>query len=149
MAVVDTGLAYEAAPGFLPSPDFGPGQFVPGIDLVDDDSVPLDENGHGTHVAGTIAEQVTRLGPSSASDYVTGIAYGAHLMPVRVLDASGVGSTEDVGAGILWAARNGADVINLSLNFDPMVSGCAQVPTVCSAIRKANSAGGARRRRGR
>ncbi len=141
VAVVDTGLAYVPALGFLPSPDFGPTQFVPGIDLVDDDATPLDENGHGTHVAGTIAEQVTTIQPSSVDDYLTGIAYGARLMPVRVLDASGVGSTDDVGAGILWAARSGADVINLSLNFDPTVSSCAQVPTVCAAIRKATKAG--------
>ena len=62
-------------------------------------------------------------------------------MPVRVLDADGVGSTDDVAAGILWAARNGADVINLSLNFDPMVDRCGDVPTVCTAIRKATKAG--------
>lgn len=142
VAVVDTGLAYASAPGgYLPSPDFGMAQFVPGVDLVDDDGAPLDENGHGTHVAGTIAEQVTRGQPSSDPDYLTGIAYGARLMPVRVLDASGVGSTDDVATGILWAARNGADVINLSLNFDPAVNRCNEVPTVCAAIRKATRMG--------
>ena len=52
-------------------------QFVPGVDLVDDDGAPLDENGHGTHVAGTIAEQVTWGQPSTEPDYLTGIAYGA------------------------------------------------------------------------
>jgi serine protease len=141
VAVVDTGLAYASAPGYLPSPDFGTSQFVPGIDLVDDDAAPLDENGHGTHVAGTIAEQATWGQVSADPDYLTGIAYGAQLMPVRVLDAEGVGSTDDVAAGILWAARNGADVINLSLNFDPMVNRCREVPTVCTAIRKATKAG--------
>jgi serine protease len=141
VAVVDTGLAYEAAPGYAPSPDFAATQFVPGIDLVDDDSKPLDENGHGTHVAGTIAEQVTVGQPSPVPDYLAGIAYGAKLMPVRVLDADGVGSTDDVAAGILWAAENGANVINLSLNFDPTVASCRQVPTVCAAIRKADKLG--------
>ncbi|MDX6583205.1 MAG: serine protease [Solirubrobacterales bacterium] len=141
VAIVDSGLAYESAPGYSPSPDFDSTQFVPGIDLVDDDSQPLDGNGHGTHVAGTIAEQVTIGQPSPLPDYETGIAYGVRLMPVRVLDDDGVGSTDDVAAGILWAARKGADIINLSLNFDPAVSDCGQVPTVCEAIRKADDYG--------
>jgi serine protease len=142
VAVVDTGVAYaSAAPDYVPSPDFGMSQFVPGIDLVDDDGAPLDENGHGTHVAGTIAEQVTWGQPSSEPDYLAGIAYGARLMPVRVLDAAGVGSTDDVATGIVWAAKNGANVINLSLNFDPAVNHCKQVPTVCAAIRKATRLG--------
>jgi serine protease len=142
VAVVDTGIAHAAASGgFLPAPDFGPAQFVPGIDLVDDDSSPLDENGHGTHVAGTIAEQVTVGEPATFNDYLTGIAYGAQLMPVRALDRGGAGSATDVGDGILWAARNGADVINLSLQFDASVTGCKQVPTVCEATRKANRLG--------
>src|SRR5204863_9449889 len=46
-------------------------------------------------------------------------------------------------AGILWAARNGADIINLSLNFDPTVTDCRQVPTVCDAIRTATDDYGA------
>ncbi|HEY8001420.1 MAG TPA: S8 family serine peptidase [Solirubrobacterales bacterium] len=141
VAVVDTGLAYEDAPGYAASPDFFATQFVPGIDLVDDDEQPLDENGHGTHVAGTIGEQVTVGQASPAPDYLTGVAYGASLMPVRVLDQDGVGSTDDVAAGILWAAKNGADVVNLSLNFDPAVTSCRQVPTVCAAIRKADKLG--------
>ena len=142
VAIVDTGLAYRpASGGYLPSPDFAAGQFVSGIDLVDDDDAPLDENGHGTHVAGTIAEQVTVTEPSPFDDYLTGIAYGATLMPVRVLDRTGAGSAADVGEGILWAARNGADIINVSLQFDAAVTGCAQVPTVCDATREARRSG--------
>ncbi len=141
VAVVDTGIAYTPAPGFAPSPDFAGTKFAPGIDLVDNDSQPLDENGHGTHTAGTIAEQVTLSQISPVPDYLAGIAYGATLMPIRVLDAEGAGSTDDVAQGIAWAARNGADVINLSLNFAPEVTGCRQVPTVCAAIRKADELG--------
>ncbi|MCD6015401.1 MAG: peptidase and subtilisin kexin sedolisin [Geminicoccaceae bacterium] len=142
VAIVDTGLAYAPAVGsFLPSPDFAPAQFVPGIDLVDDDGEPLDENGHGTHVAGTIAEQVTLGQPAGFDDYLTGIAYGARLMPVRVLDRAGAGTAADVGEGILWAARNGADIINVALQFDAAVTGCKQVPTVCRATRKAQRHG--------
>jgi serine protease len=141
VAIVDTGIAHAAFDGFLPAPDFAPGQFVPGIDLVDDDSVPMDENGHGTHVAGTIGEQVTIDQPAPFSDFLTGIAYGARLMPIRVLDQSGAGSATDVGEGILWAARHGADVINVSLQFDAAVRHCDQVPTVCAATRKAKRMG--------
>jgi serine protease len=141
VAILDTGVASTPAPGYTASPDFAGTRFAPGIDLVDDDAEPLDENGHGTHTAGTIAEQVTLGQPSPAPDYLTGIAYGATLMPVRVLDADGAGSTDDVAEGIAWAARNGADVINVSLNFSPAVTGCRQVPTVCAAFRKADELG--------
>jgi serine protease len=141
VAVVDTGVAYEAAPGFGFGPDFLGTQFVPGIDLVDDDSLPLDANGHGTHVASTIGAQITVGQPRTVPDYLAGVAYGASLMPVRVLDSEGVGSTDDVAAGILWAARNGADVINLSLNLDPAVDSCREAPTVCDAISTADRLG--------
>lgn len=62
-------------------------------------------------------------------------------MPVRVLDRSGAGAVTDVAAGVLWAARNGADIINLSLQFDSAVTSCGQVPTLCAAVRKANRRG--------
>ena len=140
VAVVDSGIAYQDSAEHAASPDFS-SAFVPGIDLIDDDDQPLDENGHGTHVAGTIAEQATFTSPSPTPDYLTGIAYGVSLMPIRVLDASGVGSTDDVATGILWAARHGAGVINVSLNFDPEVNSCRDIPTVCTAIRKADRLG--------
>lgn len=141
VAVVDTGIASENGKGYDSAPDFVPQQFAAGVDLVDGDNAPVDENGHGTHVAGTIAEQVTLGEPSPTDDYLTGLAYGATLIPVRVLDQDGLGSAGDVGDGILWAARNGADVINVSLQFDPAVDRCADVPTVCRATRKARKLG--------
>ena len=89
----------------------------------------------------TIGEQITVGQPAAYPDYLAGIAYGASLMPVRVLDEDGVGSTDDVAAGIEWAAVNGADVINLSLNLDPAVDSCREAPTICDAIRKADKLG--------
>ena len=74
---------------FRRSPDFTSGQFVKGYDFVDDDRLPLDENGHGTHVAGTIAEKTNNgIG-------LTGLAFRAKLMPVRVLDKHGRGRADD------------------------------------------------------
>ncbi|MFN6471567.1 MAG: S8 family peptidase [Nostoc sp. SerVER01] len=68
----------------------------------------LDGNGHGTHVSGTIAAENNNYG-------VTGIAYNAKIMPVKVLNDSGSGSYSSIAKGIRYAVDNGADVINLSL----------------------------------
>jgi serine protease len=141
VAVVDTGIAFTNGDRMAASPDFAPAQFVPGPDFVGNDGIPADENGHGTHVAGTIAEQITVGVPASSADYLTGIAYGAQLMPVRALDAAGTGSASDVARGIAWAARHGADVINVSLQFSADVKRCGQVPAVCDAVRTAKRNG--------
>jgi subtilisin len=68
----------------------------------------LDNNGHGTHVSGTIAGENNGIG-------VTGIAYNAKIMPVKVLDENGSGSYSSIAKGIYYAVDNGADVLNLSL----------------------------------
>ena len=142
IAVVDTGVAYTSAEGGgVGAPDFATGQFVPGIDFVDDDDRPLDENGHGTHVAATLGEQLTTRPGQRDPGWLTGVAYGAKLMPVRVLDASGAGSATDVAQGIAWAAKHGADVINVSLQFDKSIGSCEEVPEVCAAVRKARRRG--------
>jgi serine protease len=124
VAVLDTGIAYRTRDDLRRSPDFAPRQFTRGYDFVDGDAQPLDENGHGTHIAGTIAERTdNRIG-------VTGLAYRARLMPVRVLNDLGRGQADDIARGIRYAARRGADVINLSFNF-----ACgAPVPGVDAAI---------------
>ncbi len=132
VAVLDTGVAYrDQGSRFRRSPDFSAGQFVAGYDFVDDDRLPLDENGHGTHVAGTIAEK------TGNGTGLTGIAYGAKLMPVRVLDAQGRGDASKIAKGIRFAIANRAQVINLSFNF-----GCGkQVPGVNEALREAADKG--------
>jgi serine protease len=131
VAVLDTGIAYRKEKGYRRSPDFSPKQFLKGHDFLQPKTLPLDENGHGTHVAGTIAEQ-TNNGIA-----LTGLAYRAKLMPVRVLNASGLGHAGEIAKGIRFAADHGADVINMSFNF----SCKAKVPNVDDAIAYARRRG--------
>ena len=109
---------------------------------MDDDRFPFDLNGHGTHVAGTIA-QSTNNGKG-----VAGIAYRAEIMPLRVLDADGAGDTVAISRAIRYAARRRVDVINLSLEFDSSVR-ASQIPDIVSraALRAAARRGGHGRRR--
>jgi hypothetical protein len=80
---------------------------VRGWDFVDGDNNPMDGGEHGTHVAGTIAAKNDGRG-------VTGVAYGAKIMPIRVLGENG-GTGEWISRGIRYAVDNGAQVLNLSL----------------------------------
>jgi subtilisin family serine protease len=101
VAVVDTGVKADHA-------DLA-GQTLPGHDFVDNDDVPQDGNGHGTHVTGVI-DAITGNGIG-----VESVAPGAKVLPVRVLDNTGEGNADAVAAGVDWATTHGADVINLSL----------------------------------
>lgn len=109
VAVVDTGVACENHGEFTRVPDLEGARCLPGWNFVSGDAHANDDQGHGTHVAGTIA-QTTHNGLGGA-----GVAYCASIMPVKVLDANGRGSLANVAEGIRWAADHGADVINLSL----------------------------------
>lgn len=134
VAVVDTGVAYRNTKRFRRAPDLRRSTFVPGRDFVGHDRRPFDLFGHGTHVAGTIAEHVNN------DIAVTGLAYNAKIMPVRVLDENGEGGAYAISRGIRWAAKHGADVINLSLEFDPSIT-ARQVPGIIRAIRFAHKKG--------
>lgn len=103
IAVVDTGVYYR-------HPDLGAGfgpdkKVIGGYDFVNNDADPDDDNGHGTHVAGIAA----------ANGQTKGVAPGATLLAVKVLDARGSGMESNIIAGVEWAVANGADVINMSL----------------------------------
>jgi len=101
VAVIDSGISTV--------PDLRDTKFVKGYDFVNDQVDASDDHGHGTHVAGTIAQ-------STNNGYgVAGIAYEASLMPLKVLSANGGGTVADIAEAIRFAADNGADVINMSL----------------------------------
>lgn len=100
VAVIDTGVSAGTD---------APESILDGWDFVDEDDDPSDENGHGTHVAGTIA-QATGNGIG-----VAGVAPGASVLPLRVLDEDGTGWTSDTIRAIEYANQAGVDVINLSL----------------------------------
>jgi serine protease len=124
VAVVDTGIAYENFGTFCQAPDLAGTHFVPGWDFINGDAHPNDDESHGTHVAGTIAQTTNNaLG-------VAGIAYNVSLMPVKVLGADGSGPVSAIADGIRFAADNGANVINMSF-------GTTTSPIFLTALRDA------------
>ncbi|WP_152556503.1 S8 family peptidase, partial [Prochlorococcus marinus] len=100
VAVLDTGLDYSHS-------EFS-GRIVDGYDFIDNDNIAQDVHGHGTHCSGTILGANDGVG-------ITGVAYDAKIMPIKVLNDSGRGSIAGIVAGMRWAVDNGADVLNLSL----------------------------------
>lgn len=121
VAVIDTGVDYThkdladniwVNEGEIPGngiDDDGNGYVddVYGVDFVDGDCDPMDEHGHGTHVAGIIA-----MTPGNGGG--VGVAYGAKIMCVRAGQANGSFASSDIAKAIKYAADNGADVINMS-----------------------------------
>ncbi len=101
VAVVDTGINA--------SHDDLAGQTVDGWDFVDDDATPQDGNGHGSHVAGTIAAA------GNNNTGLIGVAPDARVMPLRVLDDSGSGWMSDIAAGFEYAADHGVPIVSASL----------------------------------
>ena len=134
VAVIDSGVAFERFGRYRRAPDLRRSTFVHPYDFLERDRHPNDAYGHGTHVAGTIA-QATNNALGTA-----GIAYNAKIMPLRVLDGYGEGDSADIARAIRYAARRGADVINLSLEFPPYVR-AAEIPDVVRAIQFADRRG--------
>jgi serine protease len=159
VAVLDTGMAYVSATvqyhGYAwrdqtgtRYPDLGmvtvpfsaapelaaPGRFVAPYDFIWNDAMPIDTDGHGTHVSGTIG-QLTNNGIG-----VAGVAFNVKLMPVKVIDSTwddifgcpNYGTDDTVARGIRYAADNGANVINMSIGRTGLPS-----PVIEDAIRYA------------
>jgi thermitase len=101
IAVLDTGVD-------LNHPDLQ-GRLVDGLNIVKPEQAPSDDVGHGTHVTGVISATVNNL------EGVAGMTWYDKVMPIKVLDQSGAGTTYSVAQGIIWATDHGAKVINMSL----------------------------------
>jgi serine protease len=121
VAVIDTGVTKVA--------DLAETKFVPGYNFVGNNANAADDHGHGTHVAGTIAQSTNnRRG-------VAGVAPDVSIMPLKVLSARGSGSVAAIAQSIRWAADHGANVINMSLG-GPMAMG-----TMAKAVKYAHGKG--------
>ncbi|MGH2865505.1 MAG: S8 family serine peptidase, partial [Solirubrobacteraceae bacterium] len=131
VAVLDTGVAYANRGRFRRSPDLNRYTFVKGYDFIAKDPYANDRNGHGTFVASTIAEATDN------GEGLTGLAYGARIMPVRVLDGAGEGEASTIAEGVMFAVKHHAQVINLSLEFSPGVT-AADIPELLEALRYAH-----------
>lgn len=118
IAVIDTGVKYNHSDLVNKFRRRSDGQIY-GYNFVRNTTNANDDNGHGTHVAGSAAAEINNgIGIAGVAAWNPGVPnynQSVQLMPVKVLDASGSGSLTNVARGITWAADNGAHVLNLSL----------------------------------
>lgn len=136
VAIIDTGVAYENYPvptneqsevygsSYVQASDLSSTNFADPYDFVHDDPHANDQNGHGTHVCGTIAQDTGDTTPSITQGYgVAGMAFNCTIIPIQVLNYEGSGYSDAIADGISWASDHGADVINMSLggSYDPVI----------------------------
>jgi subtilisin len=100
IAVLDTGIDYH-------HPDLAP-NYKGGYDFINSDSDPMDDNGHGTHVAGILAAARDGRG-------IVGAAPDAQIYAIKVSDERGRGSFSGLIEGINWAIENGMDIVTMSI----------------------------------
>jgi serine protease len=121
VAVIDTGVAYEdytrpetvglPQMAFQQAPDLAGLSVTTPWSYYFDDAHANDDNGHGSHVTGTIAQATNN------AYGVVGLASNVTIMPIKVLDYTGAGMDADLVDAIYYAVDNGADVISMSLGF--------------------------------
>jgi serine protease len=140
IAVLDSGVADDR------SPDLSTIHFTRGHDFCahtghdefacrGEDNRPEDDYGHGTHVASTIAE-TTNNGKG-----LTGLAYGATIIPVKVLNRYGEGDEDTIAKGLRYAADQGVQLINLSFEFGTSTNSASEIPRIAAAVRYARHKG--------
>ena len=134
VAVIDSGIAYRKRGKFRRASDLPSHRWVAPYDFIRKNRYPLDEDGHGTHVTGTIVQRTNN------ATGVTGLAYGVKIMPLRVLDANGDGDGANFAKAIKYAVNHHAQVINMSVEFNTDLH-AADIPEVISAINYAHKHG--------
>ncbi len=105
IAILDTGVDFG-------HPDLKTKLVSTGRDFINNDLDATDDNFHGTEVAGIAAASTDN------NEGIAGVAWNARILPVKVLNAEGIGTTDQVADGIRWAADQGAQILNLSLGTD-------------------------------
>ncbi|HET7728173.1 MAG TPA: Ig-like domain-containing protein [Candidatus Limnocylindrales bacterium] len=130
VAVIDTGIDYvhddpDDNP-YVVDPEFL-SNYRGGIDIFNGDADPMDDNGHGTHVAGILAAEKNGY-------LVAGVAPGVDLYAVKILNAAGEGDYSHLIAGLEWAVANDMDVVNMS------VGGHEVSQTLANAVAAAHAA---------
>lgn len=109
VAIIDTGVAcFDKAP-FMKGTDLATTGCTAGYNFVGKNDMAADDHGHGTHVAGTVAQSTHNAFGAS------GLAHCATIMPIKVLSKGGYGTSADVAEGIRFAADHGAQIVNMSL----------------------------------
>lgn len=101
IGILDTGVEWD-------HPDLADKVVSTGYDFVNDDNDAMDDNGHGTHVAGIAAAATDN------SIGIAGVAWNCKILPVKVMQSNGYGTVTDISNGAVYAADNGAKVINMS-----------------------------------
>jgi len=123
IGIIDTGVDWthpDLSPNIWTNWDEIPGNGIDddgngkiddrrGWDFVNNDNNPMDDNSHGTHVAGIAAAK------GNNSIGIAGIAWNSKIMPIKVMQSSGFGSSSDIANGVNYARLNGATILNLSL----------------------------------
>ena len=134
VAVIDSGVAYRRHGRFRRAPDLPSHRWINPYDFIRKNRYPLDEDGHGTHVTGTIVQRTNN------AFGLTGLAYGVKIMPLRVLDANGNGDGANFAKAIRYAVNHHAQIINMSVEFNTDLH-AADIPEVISAINYAHKHG--------
>lgn len=131
VAIIDTGIDYvhddpDDSP-YVVDPEFS-SNYRGGYDFVNDDADPLDDNGHGTHVAGILAAEKNGY-------LVVGVAPAVDLYALKILDANGEGDVSNLILALQWALDNDIDVVNMSLGTHE------QSPALAAAVQSAGAQG--------